>query len=521
LKGEGSGVNVMSSDGGGGESSSGDSGGGVEGGVEEEEVVKETTSNCFGRDFDRDGYYDICTCNDLQKINSDLSASYELIDDIDCSEISFNPIGYSNGNYWEDNHGTGFRGSFNGNGRKITNLKINPDSSGVGLFAYTDRATIEKVGLENININGYSGVGALIGYAFNTYIEEVYSTGSVSAQGDYAGGLVSMLSNSEIYNSYSKAYVSGNHEVGGAVGYMVEDSNLVNTYTTGSVISSCKGGGLVGETYSTGRIENSFATGSVSGMSCSEGGLIGVYSEDTAISNSYWYSGSHSSCTGENYASDCYSVSDITEFYNADNEPMVNWDFGNIWQEVEGDYPALLIFKEKPPSLNPAIFLHTTKRSYEVGEGVTLTGSDLPSSGGGGGGGSKGGSGGGGGSITGQAIKETKEIETGIGASLLDKEPKIKGYIIEFKEEPLIAKELKLKNEAESAKDKANDYAEKSKTGFFLLNYYEEYRANNLKDKYEKIQKETPEKIQKHSEKLKKEHENALHKLTPFGRSYN
>jgi len=289
----------------------------------------------------------ISNCKELQNINKNLESDYLLKNNIDCSGFYFQPIGYSNGNYWQDNPGTPFTGTFDGQGYKIINLEINSDSYGpygVGLFAYTNGADISSLGLENVNINGYSGVGALIGYAFNTNIEEVYSTGSVSAQGNYAGGLVSLLSDSDIYDSYSKAYVSGNHEIGGAVGYMVEDSNLINAYATGNVMGSCKTGGLVGETYSTGRIENSFATGSVSGMSCSEGGLIGLYSGDTTVINSYWYSDSHSSCTGENYASDCYSVSDISEFYNVDNEPMMKWDFEEVWEGVEGNYAILKVF---------------------------------------------------------------------------------------------------------------------------------------------------------------------------------
>ena len=48
-----------------------------------------------------------------------------------------------------------FTGTFNGNSYTISNLYIDiPSTNDVGLFGYTSGATIENVGLINVNITG-------------------------------------------------------------------------------------------------------------------------------------------------------------------------------------------------------------------------------------------------------------------------------------------------------------------------------------------------------------------------------
>lgn len=134
--------------------------------------------------------YIITTVDELQSINDDLTAYYELGNDIDASATSgwnagagFEPIGTNSDK---------FTGSFDGNKCVISNLSINrPEEDGVGLFGVCGGGSVVKrVGIESANIIGGRYVGALVGHcAGDVDINESYSTGFVAGD-SYVGGLV-------------------------------------------------------------------------------------------------------------------------------------------------------------------------------------------------------------------------------------------------------------------------------------------------------------------------------------------
>ena len=65
---------------------------------------------------------------------------------------------------WRSSSGTGFTGSYDGQGHSISNLFINmPEtSSPVGLWYKTSDAEIRNIILSNVNITGYYSVGNLL-----------------------------------------------------------------------------------------------------------------------------------------------------------------------------------------------------------------------------------------------------------------------------------------------------------------------------------------------------------------------
>lgn len=67
---------------------------------------------------------EIRTVADLQSVTNNLGATYELMNDIDLSGVSFEPIG-SVDRWGAD----AFTGTFHGNGHKIVGLKINDTGS--------------------------------------------------------------------------------------------------------------------------------------------------------------------------------------------------------------------------------------------------------------------------------------------------------------------------------------------------------------------------------------------------------
>ena len=208
-----------------------------------------------------------------------LDKKYIQVANVDLSE-------YSEGEGWVPigNDSSNFTGSFDGNGYKITGLTI--DRSGtnyIGLFGYTDKATIRNVALEDVNIKGKDSTGGLVGYAYISTITNSYATGEVTGEGSSTGGLVGGAWHSTITNSYATGSVTGKSATGGLVGYDY-NSTITNSYATGSVTGANYTGGLVGTAYKS-SVTNSYATGSVTGGERT-GGLVG-WAWDSTITNSY------------------------------------------------------------------------------------------------------------------------------------------------------------------------------------------------------------------------------------------
>jgi len=235
--------------------------------------------------------YEISNCAQLQAMENNLSAYYELVNNIDCSETStwnwdgakykgFEPIG---------NNTDRFSGGFDGNSYVISNLHINNIRYYKGLFGYIDSGVeISNVGLEDVDIAGRRYVGGLVGFNNNGLVENSYTTGSVSGN-HHVGGLVGYTDIGVIDNCYSTASVSGVYEnIGGLVGYAYSVATVEDSYATGSVSGGRYAnniGGLIGKAYPNPSIRRCYATGDVSGKHYM-GGLIG-YAYGCNINNTY------------------------------------------------------------------------------------------------------------------------------------------------------------------------------------------------------------------------------------------
>ena len=200
--------------------------------------------------------------------NISLSENSVLGADIDLSTVSatnnWTPISY-------------FEGMFDGLGHTISNLHINNSSieNNIGLFGRTENVDkIANINLTNVDITGMYHVGALVGTAIRTHIENVSSSGKVVG-GFSVGGLVGYMTESPVtlLKSHSSADVSGTDEsIGGLVGQL-DNSAIRESYATGDIIGGYNVGGLVGQSLKS-TIENSYATGNIDGTS-EIGGLVG------------------------------------------------------------------------------------------------------------------------------------------------------------------------------------------------------------------------------------------------------
>jgi filamentous hemagglutinin family protein len=197
-----------------------------------------------------------------------LGDAAELINNINATGTSswnsgagFVPIG--------DSVETSFTGTFNGQNHTINGLYINtPSASYVGLFgSASSAATIQNVGVLNVQISGNFETGALVGGS-NATISDSFSTGSVTggSTGSFIGGLVGGTSGT-LDNVFSLASVSGNSFTGGLVGAN-GSGTILNAYSAGMVTAlgaeSSNVGALLGG--NLGVVNNTFWDTDTSGV---------------------------------------------------------------------------------------------------------------------------------------------------------------------------------------------------------------------------------------------------------------
>lgn len=209
-------------------------------------------------------YYLLNSVNDLKKLiifGNDLSLKFRLNTDLDLiNEPDF--------------YIPSFSGEFDGNGHKISNIKLNyPNQDFIGFFGVVEEgAKVENIGLIGVNITGKDQVGGLVGNLLGA-VNNSYTTGVVEGE-NQVGGLVGRHGaqpSMTITNSWSSVQVSGESNIGGLVGFN-ESSTITNSYSTGRVTGSGTVGGLVGNS-SNSPITNSFWDTQTSGLETSSGGV--------------------------------------------------------------------------------------------------------------------------------------------------------------------------------------------------------------------------------------------------------
>ena len=242
--------------------------------------------------------------------------------------LSWIPIG---------NYSNRWKGNMNGQGHTISNLYIKTAQNYVGLFGYTERATIQDLifdyaKVENVNTTNtktdYTGI--LAGYADGvspSHIRGIKTTNNCTVIGqEHTGGIVGgagiNLENCENHSS-----VKGTSDVGGIAGSStyenikcctndgtVENNNSyiggIIGYAWYTSIEDCanygkitstgwKAGGIAGQTFGNSRIQNVFSYGDVTNTNDKPGIIIGyvrgtltakgivAYNKEALLNNSF------------------------------------------------------------------------------------------------------------------------------------------------------------------------------------------------------------------------------------------
>lgn len=279
--------------------------------------------------------------------------SFKLVNDLDfTNETDWMPIGIPT----DFNNMNAFAGNFDGNNKKIRNIKIGNETTPTpmtysGVFGYVKNATIQNLTVEWICINtttykqyvGYlmpGVIGGVVAYLEGGTIKNCSSSGKIT--GKIAGGIVG-FSKGEILNCTSSAKVNSVNMIslsksgfaGGIVG--LNEGNVSNCSSTGDIMASAQEDDtLLGEIYaggiagylSDGVIVNSSSEGNVTSDNIHSfrtfaGGILG-YQSSGVVCNCYSKGDILSKCHKSNYSysggivgygfdtiQNCYSISNV------------------------------------------------------------------------------------------------------------------------------------------------------------------------------------------------------------------
>lgn len=266
-----------------------------------------------GGDGSIENPYQIATAEQLDAVRNDLTASYVLINDIDLSGFeNWEPIG----EYSYNDETVQFRGNFNGNNYKISNLKIIHDNVNAGLFGSiydTYSIQIKNIFIENANIKGnfkYAGVLCGVINRDFTNAESTVSVENCTVSGEInginttmIGGLIGYAGQSKILNCKNYVNISGQGEnicAGGIVGGSDYQQTIQNCVNFGNIYYESNGsihiGGVAGNGY---EIERSYNKGNLTAIQSETANLsdflfggiqggFGSFGPDGNVSNRYY-----------------------------------------------------------------------------------------------------------------------------------------------------------------------------------------------------------------------------------------
>ena len=193
-------------------------------------------------------------------------------------EVSWTPIGNSDNMY---------QGTFDGNGKTISNLYINAISENIGItcdagfFGYATGGSIKNITFDNAKVmsTGNYCTGVLAGVA-GSCIENIKILTNCSVEGeDYVGGIVGDAKGSIIGNCENHAKVDGTNYVGGIVGdYELPSKSITSCANYGVVTGTGESVGGIAGYFVSGTIQNCANYGDITGIFY-VGNLIGLADE--------------------------------------------------------------------------------------------------------------------------------------------------------------------------------------------------------------------------------------------------
>ena len=222
-------------------------------GTEAEPFVLKTADHlAWFRDYVNEGHPNAWAkiADDVKEIDMS-SVCHKADTEKQVAELSWTPIGNSSKKY---------QGTFDGNGKTISNLYINATSDNTGFFGYATAGNIKNITFDNAKVENTGGywTGILAGDAGSCMIENIKTLANCSVEGsDKIGGIAGNASGN-ISNCENHAVVKGTAFLGGILAYYdSSDNSITSCANYGAVTGSAQVvGGMVGY-FRSGTIQNS------------------------------------------------------------------------------------------------------------------------------------------------------------------------------------------------------------------------------------------------------------------------
>ena len=249
-------------------------------GTEAEPFVLKTAEHlAWFRDYVNEGHPSACAkiADDVKEI--DMSTICHKADtEKKVAELSWTPIG---------NFGNKYQGTFDGNGKTISNLYINATSDNTGFFGYAEKGSIKNITFNNAKVNSsgdYTGI--LAGKAgYYCMIENIKTLANCSVIGKGKVGGIAGYALGNISNCENHAMVNGTSTVGGIIGCYRSSANSITSCANYGAVTGTNSqvGGMVGY-LASGTIQNSANYGNIMGT-YSVGNLIGYADDKCNLNN--------------------------------------------------------------------------------------------------------------------------------------------------------------------------------------------------------------------------------------------
>lgn len=207
-------------------------------------------------------------------------------------ELSWKPIGNSYSRY--------FGGTFDGNGKTISNLYIKTDEYYVGLFGYTSKGTIKNITFKNAKIENKTHYTGILAGNLNSTTTNIKTQSDCIVTGKSLTGGIAGNVDCNVSNCENHATVNGDGYTGGIIGSISSNPRSVTSCANYGAVNSTSQvvGGIIGN-FSEGIIFKCANYGYINGPT-NVGGIVG-YCDKVTIQDVLGYGDVNISKKENNY----------------------------------------------------------------------------------------------------------------------------------------------------------------------------------------------------------------------------